>query len=459
MRMNIDLRVSAALWPASGASSRCVGSDHLTQRTLAFVLAGGRGTRLGELTDYRAKPAVPFGSRFRIIDFTLANCVNSDLRHIAVLTQYKAQSLIRHIQHNWSLDRRFGEFIEVVPAQQRLGNGWYVGTANAVFQNIDLIEKQGPDFVLILGGDHVYKMDYSKLLAEHRAKQADVTVACVEVPLEQASSFGVLEVDAARRVTAWEEKPRTPRPMPGRRNEALASMGIYVFNTEALLGALCADAQDCHSLHDFGHDLIPELVRGGFAVYAHSFGDSCVGTPGREPYWRDVGTLDAYWDANIELTSEHSSFDLFDPSWPIPATSEFAIPSRFQSDGQERLTMLSETLIGTGCTIGAAAIHRSVIFSGVRIGHNALIGESVLLPQTEIGAGATLRRVIVDKHCRLPEGLVAGFDAEHDRRRFHVTQRGVVLITPEMLGQEVRSLTGLQRGVHHADRQMYLSGE
>lgn len=457
--MNIDMRVSAGLLPFRGAASRCVGADHLTQRTLAFVLAGGRGTRLAELTDYRAKPAVPFGSGFRIIDFTLANCVNSDLRHIAVLTQYKAQSLIRHIQHNWSLDRRFGEFIEVVPAQQRLGDGWYAGTANAVLQNVDLIQRQQPELVLILGGDHVYKMDYSKLLADHRASRADVSVACVDVPLEQASSFGVLEVDETRRVSAWQEKPRLPRSIPGLRNRALASMGIYVFNVEVLLDALATDAREANSSHDFGHDLIPALLSQGFAVHAHSFCDSCIGTPGQSPYWRDVGTLDAYWEANIELTSEGASFDIFDRSWPIPATSEFAIPSRFVSDGQGRLTMLTETLIGTGCTIGAAAIHRSVIFSDVQIGHNALIGESVLLPQCEIGAGATLQRVIVDKHCRLPAGLVAGFDAEHDTQRFHVTPRGITLITPEMLGQAPPTLAWPLHQLNRCGEPLFVSGE
>ena len=436
--MSIELQTGHDALALRGTALRYDGDDHLTRRTLAFVLAGGRGSRLGGLTDRRAKPAVPFGSRFRIIDFTLANCVNSDLRRIAVLTQYKAQSLIRHIQDNWSLQRRFGEFVEVVPAQQRLGDGWYAGTANAVLQNVDLIERHRPDFVLVLGGDHVYKMDYSKLLAEHAVSRADLTVACVEIPLEDASSFGVVQIDEARRIIGWEEKPRSPKSMSGSRNRALASMGIYVFDAATLVRALATDAQDDASSHDFGHDLVPGLLRRGLNVHAHLFRNSCVGAKGQEPYWRDVGTLDAYWDANIELTRKAPRFDVFDRSWPIPTTSDFAVPSRFQSDAQGRLMMLTESLVGGGCTIGAAAIHRSVIFSDVRVGHGALIGESVLLPQAEIGDRATLRRVIVGKHCRIPAGLMVGFNAEQDRSRFHVTPRGITLITPEMLGQRPR---------------------
>jgi glucose-1-phosphate adenylyltransferase len=423
---------------------RIDGVDRLRQRTLALVLAGGRGTRLGQLTNWRAKPAVLFGSRFRIVDFTLANCVNSGLHRIAVLTQYKAQSLIRYIQANWSLDRPYGAFVEIVPAQQRLGDDWYVGTADAVYQNIDLLQRQRPDFVLVLGGDHIYKMDYTKILAEHAATQAEVTVACVEVPLEDASSLGVVQIDSRRRIIGWEEKPRSPKTMPGSRDRALASMGIYVFNTDTLFHALGADARDSSSTHDFGHDVVPAAVRNGVSVQAHAFSSSCVGPPGREPYWRDVGTLDSYWEANIELTRCDPRCDVFDCSWPIYAARDSGNPSRFLADARGRHAMLSESLIGGGCTIGAAEIQRSVLFCDLSIDHGARIEESLVLSNAEVGAGVALRRVIVDKYCRLGAGLKVGFDAGNDRRRFHVTPRGITLITPEMLGQ--RSQPGCGQG-------------
>jgi glucose-1-phosphate adenylyltransferase len=426
-------------------ASRATGSEHLAQHTLAFVLAGGRGTRLEPLTDREAKPALPFGGRFRIIDFTLANCINSGLRRIAVLTQYKAQSLINHVQQNWSLDRRFGEFLEVVPAQQRVGEGWYAGTANAIFQNLDLVEQHAPDFVLVLGGDHVYKMDYAKLLADHVAAQADATVACVEVPLEEASSFGVVEVDETRRVIGWQEKPQAPRPMPGSSRRALASMGIYVFDTGTLVRALAADAQDRHSMHDFGFDVIPSLLRGRLAIHAHCFHDSCVGAPGCAPYWRDVGTPDAYWEANLELTRRTSGCDVFDRSWPILTPSDCSQPSRFEADERGRHSVLTQSVIGGGCTIGSATIQRSVLFSEIRVGHGASVDESVVLPGAEIGAGVALRRVIVDRDCKLPPGLAVGFDAEQDRRRFHVTPRGITLITRGMLAQPPRALDAPDR--------------
>jgi glucose-1-phosphate adenylyltransferase len=428
-----------------GSVPRTALADRLTQRTLALVLAGGRGTRLGPLTDHEAKPAVPFGSRFRIIDFTLANCVNSNLRRIAVLTQYRAQSLISHVQRNWLLQHRFGEFVEIVPAQQRVDGRWYAGTADAVFQNLDLIERQDPDFVLVLGGDHVYKMDYGKLLADHVAAAAAVTVACIEVPLEQASSFGVVEVDEAHRVVGWHEKPQTPRPLPGSSHRALASMGIYVFDKATLVRALAADALKRESTHDFGFDVIPALVRGGLAVHAHSFGDSCVRASHQEPYWRDVGTLDTYWQANIELTSTTSGCDVFGRSWPIATAGDGGIPSRFDSDEQGRHSVLSQCLIGSGCAIGAATIERSVVFSDIRIGHGARIDESLLLPGVQIGADVALRRVIVGQDCRLPPGLAVGFDAEQDRRRFHVTPLGITLITREMLAPPLHPLDAPDR--------------
>ncbi len=420
-------------------------SAGLAQRTLTFVLAGGRGTRLGPLTDHEAKPAVPFGSRFRIIDFTLANSVNSGLRRIAVLTQYKAQSLLRHLQRHWSIDGRCGDFIETVPAQQRVGEGWYAGTADAVLQNLDLVERERPDFVLVLGGDHVYRMDYTKLLADHLASAAEVTVACLEVPLEDASSFGVAEIDAARRVVGWQEKPPSPRPMPGSSRHALASMGIYVFNAATLARCLTADARHPDSTHDFGFDVIPALVRQGVAVHAHSFADSCVRAPGQAPYWRDVGTLDAYWQAHIELTDGMPGCDPLDRAWPIPAPGDGALPSRFVSNERGHHSALTQSLIGNACTIGAATIRRSVVFSDVDIGHGAHVDESVLLPGAQIGAAVTLRRVIVGRDCRLPDGLTVGTNVEQDRRRFHVTPRGITLVTAEMLAQPPRRSAAADR--------------
>jgi glucose-1-phosphate adenylyltransferase len=309
-----------------------------------------------------------------------------------------------------------------------------------VFQNIDLIEQQAPDFVLVLGGDHVYKMDYARLLADHVASAAEATVACVEVPLGQASSFGVVEVDAARRVVGWHEKPQAPRPMPGSRHLALASMGIYVFNKAMLVRALAADAQERTSTHDFGFDVIPALLRGSVAVHAHSFSDSCVRMPGQAPYWRDVGTLDAYWEANIELTGSTGGCDVFGRSWPVAVAGDAGVPCRFDCDEHGRHSMLSQCLIGSGCAIGAATVERSVVFSDVHVGHGARIDESLLLPGAHIGADVALRRVVVGQGCRLPPGLAVGFDVEQDRRHFHVTPLGITLITAEMLAQPLRAL-------------------
>lgn len=410
----------------------------LARETLALVLCGGRGTRLGPLTDDRAKPAVPFGSGWRLVDFTLANCVNSGVRRIAVLTQYKAQSLIRHIQQGWALSPRCGEFVEVVPAQQRQGSGWYAGTADAVFQNLDLIEPHAPSFVLVLGGDHVYKMDYTALLADHVAMRADVTVACLEVPVEEASAFGVMQVDAQHRVVGFDEKPVRPVPLPGRQGRALVSMGVYVFSTAALLAALKHDAQDRGSAHDFGRDVVPEMLRSGRRVASHDLSCSGVRAPGSPPYWRDVGTLDAYWEAHMELTDPGCGLDLFDRAWPVPACGDSAAPTRFLDDETGRHGVVQASVIGSGCVIGAAGIVRSVLAAEVQVQHRAQIEESVLLPAVEVGRGVCLRRCIVEQGCRLPPGLSAGFDPAADRRRFHVTPRGITVITPGMLGPPAR---------------------
>ena len=414
---------------------------NLAQDTLAIVLAGGRGSRLAELTDWRAKPAVPFGGKFRIIDFALSNCVNSGIRRIGVCTQYKAQSLIRHLQRGWSfLEGRFDEFVELLPAQQRVTADWYRGTADAVYQNIDILRRHRRKYVLILAGDHVYKMDYTRMLADHVASGAVMTVACIEVPLADASQFGVMTVDAQRRVSAFDEKPAQPAAMPGRPDAVLASMGIYVFDEAFLYEQLIRDAEDEGSSHDFGKDLIPWLIRSGLHVHAHAFRDSCVNMSNGVPYWRDVGTLDAYWQANMELTRVVPDLNLYDVDWPIWSYQEQLPPAKFVFDDDGRRGMAVDSLISGGCIVSGSVVRRSVLFSQVRVQDYCDIEDSVILPNVEIGNNVTLRRVLVDKHCRLPDGLTAGVDAEADRKRFHVTERGVTVIVPESLGQRVHHL-------------------
>jgi glucose-1-phosphate adenylyltransferase len=413
----------------------------LAKDTYALVLAGGRGSRLQALTEWRAKPAVPFGGKFRIIDFTLSNCVNSGVRRIGVVTQYRAQSLIRHLQRGWSfLDGRVGEFIDLLPAQQNVRDLWYQGTADAVFQNLDVLRRTGCRHVLVLSGDHVYKMDYARLLACHAAKGAGLTVACLEVPLEEARDFGVMAVDAQDRVVAFDEKPAQPQPIPGASGLALASMGVYVFDAAYLYEQLIQDADDPDSSHDFGRDIVPRIVaRQG--VFAHRFRDSCIGAAaGHRPYWRDVGTLDAYWEANMELAKITPELSLYDQGWPIYTHQEQLPPAKFAFDEDARRGMAVDSLVSGGCIVSGATVRRSVLFSSVRVDERALVEDSVVLPEVSIGRGAVLRRVIVDKHCRIPEGLQAGVDAAADRRRFCVSVRGVTLITPEMLGQRVHQL-------------------
>ena len=414
---------------------------NLAQHALAIVLAGGRGSRLAELTDWRAKPAVPFGGKFRIIDFALSNCVNSGIRRIGICTQYKAQSLIRHVQRGWSfLDGRFEEFVELLPAQQRVTADWYRGTADAVYQNIDILRRHRRRFVLILAGDHVYKMDYTRMLADHVASGAVMTVACIEVPLADANQFGVMSVDANWRVSAFEEKPARPAAMPGRADAALASMGVYVFDEAFLYEQLIRDAEDAGSNHDFGKDLIPWLIRNGLHVHAHRFRDSCVNMANGKPYWRDVGTLDAYWQANMELTRVVPDLNLYDIDWPIWSYHEQLPPAKFVFDDDGRRGMAVDSLVSGGCIISGSTVRRSVLFSKVRVHDFCDIEDCVILPNVEIGNNVTLRRAIVDKHCRLPDGLTAGVDAEADRKRFHVTERGVAVIVPESLGQRVHHL-------------------
>ena len=416
-----------------------VAPDHLVQGTCAVVLAGGRGARLQQLTDWRAKPAMPFAGKLKIIDFTLSNCVNSGVRRVCVLTQYKAQSLIRHITRGWGfLDVSLGEFIDVVPAQQQTGNSWYAGTADAVHQNLGMLAEVGAHYLLVLAGDHVYRMDYSRMLAEHVHSGADATVACIEVPLAQASAFGVMQVDSHRRVTDFQEKPVRPTPIPGQPGVALASMGVYVFNAACLVDELRRDAADPASLHDFGRDIIPCLVRQG-RVAAHHSVDSCVNMIDDQPYWRDVGTVDAYWEANMDLTRPQPELNLYDDAWPIRSMQHQLPPAKFVFDDDGRRGMAVDSVVASGCIVSGATVRRSLLSSKVRVGDGSLVEDSLILPNVVIGRNVTVRRAIIDKHCVLPDGSQIGVNPAEDRRRFTITEQGVTLVTPEMLGQNVHS--------------------
>jgi glucose-1-phosphate adenylyltransferase len=410
--------------------------SRLTKDTYALILAGGRGSRLLGLTDWRAKPAVPFGGKFRIIDFPLSNCVNSGIRRIGVATQYKAQSLIQHIQRGWSfLDGRMKEFVDILPAQQRIVEAWYKGTADAVFQNLDILRDYDPEYMLILAGDHVYRMDYGRMLAYHKNIGADVTVGCIEVPAEDARAFGVMGVDGNDRVISFVEKPPEPPCIPGKPGIALASMGIYVFNSRFLFDQLIRDADEPGSQHDFGKDLIPHLVP-RCRVYAHRFGDSCVGSDNGAPYWRDVGTVDAYWEANMELTRVTPALNLYDDVWPIWTHQEQLPPAKFVFDDDDRRGMAVDSLVSGGDIISGGTVRRSLLFSNVYVDNRAVIEDCVVLPDVTIGADVVLRKVVVDKRCIIPDGMRIGMDAAADRARgFHVTERGVTLVTPDKLGQ------------------------
>jgi glucose-1-phosphate adenylyltransferase len=405
------------------------------RRALALILAGGRGSRLKALTDNRAKPAVYFGGKFRIIDFTLSNCINSGFRRIAVLTQYKSHSLLRHLQRGWSFLRaEVNEFVDLLPAQQRIDEtSWYKGTADAVRQNLDIFRARRPLYVLILAGDHIYKMDYAAALEDHIAKKADVTVACVSVPRSQASGFGVMHIDAEERVIGFLEKPADPPGMPDDPDHSLASMGIYVFNAEFLFQELERDAADETSSHDFGRDLIPSLVPRA-RVYAHRFQRSCVySAPGAEPYWRDVGTVDAYWEANLDLTRFKPALDLYDTNWPIFTFQEQLPPAKFVHDTDERRGAAVNSLVSGGCIVSGAMVRQSLLFSKVRVNSYAYLRQSVILPEVNIGRYARLYKTVVDRGCDIPANLVVGEDAEEDARRFYRSEGGVTLITREML--------------------------
>jgi glucose-1-phosphate adenylyltransferase len=406
--------------------------SRLTRETLALILAGGRGSRLKQLTLWRAKPAVPFGGKFRIIDFALSNCLNSGIRRVSVLTQYKSHSLIRHIQRGWTFQRaELGEFIELLPASQRIETSWYAGTADAVYQNLDIIRSHNPSFVLILAGDHIYKMDYGPMLAHHVEHGADLTVGCIDVPLERATQFGVMETDSAGRVVGFEEKPPQPRPAPGRSDTALASMGIYVFNTGFLYEQLIRDGDNARSSHDFGHDIIPNAIA-RYRVIAYPYRDVQTGM---QSYWRDVGTVDAFWEANLELIGVTPELNLYDNSWPIWTYQEQLPPAKFVFDDEERRGMAVDSMVSGGCIISGALVRHSLLFSNVRVNEYSSLEDSVVLPDVSVGRHCEIRRAVIDKGCEIPDGTVIGKDPEEDRRRFYVSPGGVVLVTPEMLGQ------------------------
>ncbi len=402
---------------------------------MAYVLAGGRGSRLMQLTEKRAKPAVYFGGKSRIIDFALSNALNSGIRRIGVATQYKAHSLIRHLQRGWNFFRpERNEGFDILPASQRVSDEqWYAGTADAVFQNIDIIESYGPEFIVILAGDHIYKMDYEKMLAQHVEQSADVTVACIEVPREEASGFGVMHVDENDRILSFLEKPDDPPAMPGKPDTALASMGIYVFATSFLIEQVRRDAATPGSSRDFGKDIIPYLVAHGKAV-AHPFSRSCVRSSKEAGvYWRDVGTVDAYWQANIDLTDVVPDLDLYDQSWPIWTYGEITPPAKFVHDVEGRRGMALSSLVSGGCIISGSLVKRSLLSTGTRVHSHSQIENAVILPYVEIGRGVRLTNVIVDRGVTIPDGLVVGEDPELDATRFHRTEKGIALITQAML--------------------------
>lgn len=414
-----------------------VSTNQLARETMAFVLAGGRGSRLKELTDIRAKPAVYFGGKTRIIDFALSNAVNSGIRRIGVATQYKAHSLIRHLQRGWSFFRaERNESLDILPASQRVDERhWYLGTADAVTQNIDIIEGYAPKYILILAGDHIYKQDYTFMLKQHVETGADVTVGCIEVPRAEASAFGVMDVADDDRILEFVEKPANPPHMPGDETQSLASMGIYVFNTEYLIELLKADAVAEDTEHDFGKNIIPAIVAGGKA-YAHPFSRSCVtSSKEQKPYWRDVGTIDAFWQANVDLTDFEPELDLYDNSWPIWTYSELTPPAKFIHDEEDRRGMAVSSMVSGGCIISGSQLNRCLLHTDVRANSYSELTGVVAMPHVEIGRGARLKNVVIDRSVRIPAGLVVGEDAKADAKRFRRTENGICLITQAMIDE------------------------
>jgi glucose-1-phosphate adenylyltransferase len=416
-------------------STRAAPRYPLARHAMAYVLAGGRGSRLMELTDRRAKPAVYFGGKSRIIDFALSNALNSGIRRIGVATQYKAHSLIRHLQRGWNFFRpERNESFDILPASQRVSETqWYEGTADAVYQNIDIIDSYGPEFMVILAGDHVYKMDYEPMIEQHLEEGADVTVGCLEVPRMDAVAFGVMHVDEKDRIVSFLEKPKDPPGIPGQPALALASMGIYVFQTQFLFDQLRRDAAEPNSARDFGKDLIPYIVKHGKAV-AHRFASSCIRSSAEaEAYWRDVGTVDAYHEANIDLTDFVPALDLYDQSWPIWTFAEITPPAKFIHDEEGRRGMAVSSLISGGCLLSGASVRQSLLFTGVRVHSYGGLERAVVLPYVEIGRNARLKNVVIDRGVKIPPGLVIGEDPELDGRRFRRTEKGVCLVTQPMI--------------------------
>ncbi|CAG0978710.1 glucose-1-phosphate adenylyltransferase [Burkholderiales bacterium] len=410
-------------------------STPLARSAMAYVLAGGRGSRLMELTERRAKPAVYFGGKSRIVDFALSNALNSGIRRIAVATQYKAHSLIRHLQRGWNfLQPVRNESFDILPASQRVGEDkWYAGTADAVFQNIDIVDGYGPEYLVILAGDHIYKMDYERMLVQHVNDGADVTVACVEVPVAEAKGFGIIDVDETNRIVSFVEKPEHPPEMKDRPGWAMASMGIYVFRREFLNEQLRRDAADPHSSRDFGRDIIPFLVGNARAV-AHRFAVSCIRSREEaEAYWRDVGTLDAYWEANIDLTDVVPALDLYDRDWPIWSYAEITPPAKFVHDVDGRRGSGVSSLVSGGCIISGSTLRHALLFTGVHLHSYGQVENAVILPNVDIGRGARLTNVIVDAGVRIPAGLVVGEDPVADAARFRRTPLGICLVTQPMI--------------------------
>jgi glucose-1-phosphate adenylyltransferase len=406
----------------------------LPKRAVALVLAGGRGSRLKSLTDRRAKPAVYFGGKFRIVDFALSNCLNSGIRRIGVITQYKSHSLLRHVQRGWGfLKSEMNEFVDLLPAQQRTDDeSWYRGTADAVYQNQDILASYRADYIVVLAGDHIYKMNYALMLADHVAKGRDCTVGCIAVPKAEATAFGVMAIDEHYKITDFVEKPPEPPTMPGDDTRSLASMGIYIFNARFLYKELERDINDPESSHDFGKDIIPRAVRNGNAS-AHPFSLSAVGTRvNEEPYWRDVGTIDAYWDANIDLTATDPLLNLYDTRWPIWTYQAQLPPAKFVHNQDDRRGMAIESVVSGGCIV-SGNVHRSVLFSNVRVHSYSVVSWSVLLPGVQVGRHVRLNRAVVDRGCTIPDGMVIGEDAALDNERFYRSENGITLVTREML--------------------------
>ena len=412
--------------------------SRLTRETMALVLAGGQGSRLHELTTWRAKPGLHFGGKYRIIDFALSNCINSGIRRIGVLTQYKAHSLIRHLLHGWSwLNAGAGEreFVEILPASQRVGGEWYRGTADAVYQNLDIIRTHDPRLVLILGGDHIYKMDYGPFLAQHVEKNADITICCIEVPLEEAAgAFGVITVDETGRIIGFDEKPAKPNPIPGKPDLCLASMGNYVFNTEFLYEQCIKDADTPGTQHDFGRNIIPSIID-DYRAYAYPLRDP---ETGEQAYWRDVGTLDAFWEANMELVSVTPQLNLYDKVWPIWTHTLPAPPAKFVFDDPDRQGGAVQSMVSGGCVISGATVKNSLLFSDCVVESFSTVSDSVVLPEVRIGQHCDIRRAIIDRGSIISEGTQIGVDHDADRERgFRVTKSGLTLVTPDMLGQHL----------------------